>query len=80
MWAGDVMPPVAFKGTGLREYGRAASRLLDIAAQLESGQRRAEGNVNGVWTDVSLSQADELRKCADDLVEVLGKLMAFSAG
>jgi hypothetical protein len=74
------MPVESFRGKELREYGQAALRLLDIAADLESGRRRAEGLVNGEWNDTSLAQAAELREFADHLADVLTKLIRLASG
>jgi hypothetical protein len=80
MRAGNAMAVLkSFEGTGIREYARTVLRLLDMAAELESGCRRAEGLIDGQWIDVSLAQADELRRSADCLAEVLNKLLSYSA-
>jgi hypothetical protein len=72
--------PKSFKGTGIREYASAVQRLLAMASELESGQRRAEGVRNGEWTDMSLVEAAELRQSADYLADVLNKLLSYTAG
>jgi hypothetical protein len=72
--------PKSFEGTGIREYASAVLRLLDMASELESGQRRAEGVMNGQWTDMSMMQAAELRQSADYLADVLNKLLSYTAG
>lgn len=74
------MPVESFKGEELKAYGQAALRLLDIAADLEAGRRRAEGLINGEWNDTSLAQAAELRECADYLADVLTKLIQLASG